>query len=155
MMTMVIDGVATVREVRPHLVGKKLVGRFPGPVVKPVLVKPVRTLHFLQENNVHVQRAQALTRLVQHHALVEVRQTFVDIVGCDTQFHGITANRVANEHRSETAPASVPGIKRTTKGGITNRLSPQSPEGAGVNAKYRLNLKNRRNALMACGPHAA
>jgi hypothetical protein len=84
-----------------------------------------------------------------------VRQTFVDIVGCNTQFHGITANRVANKHRLEAAPASLPGIKRTTKGGITNRLFPQSPAGAGVNVKYRLILKNRRNALMGCGPHAA
>ena len=49
-----------------------------------LLVGPV---HLLQEDDVDVEGTQALARLVQHHALVEVRQALVDVVGGDAKLH--------------------------------------------------------------------
>jgi hypothetical protein len=43
----------------------------------------VQALHFLQEDDVGRQLAQALAQLVHHHAAVELRKALVDVPGGD------------------------------------------------------------------------
>jgi len=86
-MAVVVDGVAAVGDVAPHLVGEEFVLRLVGPVIEARGVAAVLTLHLLQENDVRVEQAQVVAQLVDHHAAVELREALVDVVGGDVQIH--------------------------------------------------------------------
>ena len=72
MMAVVVDRVAPV-DVLPILArqeGLLRVDRAAGEAQREALVQP---LHFLQEHEVRVERAQAVAQLVDHQAPVELR----------------------------------------------------------------------------------
>jgi len=82
-VAVVVHGVAPVGVVAPDLVGEKLVLRLLGPVGEARGVAAVLPLHFLQEDDVGVERAQMVAQLVHHHSAVEVGKALVDVVGGD------------------------------------------------------------------------
>ncbi len=82
-VAVVVDGVAPVGEVRPHLVGEKFVLRLVGPVLETRGVAAVLPLHFLEEDDVRAEELQMIAQLVDHHAAVELRKALVDVVGGD------------------------------------------------------------------------
>src|SRR6478672_6471119 len=79
-----VDGVAPVRDLVPELAGDELVLRASWPVAIAIRVTVVRVQHFLQEQDVRSQAAQALAQLVDHEA-PPVRKTLVDVVRCDSE----------------------------------------------------------------------
>src|SRR6185369_16124606 len=83
--------------------GEKFVLRFHWPGGEALRVAPVVALHFLQENDVRLERAQALAQLVDHHAPVERRQALVDVERDYTQFRG---HRRSNRKRFSKRSAS-------------------------------------------------
>ena len=89
-MPFVVNRIHAVSMVRPEFVGKKLVLRT-GRIIGMALHMPgVLALHFLQEQDVGIQFAQPFAQLVQHHAAIELRETFMDIVGGDLESgHGM------------------------------------------------------------------
>src|SRR6267142_1118817 len=86
-MAVRVDGVAPVGEVGPHLLREKFVLGLGRPVLEAHRVAAVLSLHLLQENDVGAERAQALAQLVDHQAAIKLRETLVDVVGRDVQFH--------------------------------------------------------------------
>src|SRR5262249_1523130 len=50
-------------------------------------VAAMLALDFLQEHDVRAERAQVVAQLVDHQATVELRETFVDVVGGDVELH--------------------------------------------------------------------
>jgi hypothetical protein len=85
MMTVIVDSVAAVREIRPDGVGQKLVLRFRGPFEVFFGVALVSAEHLLQKNDIGTERAQSIAQLVDHHAAVEERKTLVDVICDDVQ----------------------------------------------------------------------
>jgi len=80
-MAVLVDAIAPVG-VLPALLGEELVLRGAWPALEAQREAVVDRLHFLQEDEVGVELAQALAQLVDHHAAVERRQALVD-VECD------------------------------------------------------------------------
>ena len=78
MVTVIVDGVAAVHML-PVLAGKKLVLRFGRAGGKAQRVAMIESLHFLQEHDIRIERAQPVAQLVDHHPAVEMRQALVDI----------------------------------------------------------------------------
>ena len=55
------------------------------PVAMTCGMLQMQPLHFLQEDQVRPEFAQAFAQFVHHHAPVELRKTLVNIVGGDVQ----------------------------------------------------------------------
>jgi hypothetical protein len=94
-MAMVVDRVHTVSMVCPELVGQELVLRHRGVIGMALGMTQVFALHFLQKYDIRIQLAQTLAQLMDHKALVELREAFVDVVGGDLESGhvGILPNR--------------------------------------------------------------
>ena len=84
MVAVVVDRVAAV-DVLPLVAGEELVLRLDGCAGEAHGEALVQALHFLQEDHVRVERAQAVAQVVDHHAPVEVRQPLVDVERDDAQ----------------------------------------------------------------------
>ena len=84
-MAVVIDHVAAVGVVFPDILGKEFVLRFGGPVLVALGMAFMAPLHFLQEHDIGIERAQTVAQLVHHHAAVELREALVDVPGGDGQ----------------------------------------------------------------------
>ena len=67
-MAVVVDHVAAVGGVLPDVLGEEFVLRLLRPVLVALGVAVVQALHFLQEDDVGVELAQAIAQLVHHHA---------------------------------------------------------------------------------------
>src|SRR2546427_46354 len=83
-MAVIVDRVAAI-DVLPPIAGKEGVlwlDRRTGEAHRKALVQP---LHLLQEDDVGIERLQALAQVVDHHAPVEMRQALVDVEGEDLQ----------------------------------------------------------------------
>src|SRR5579871_3377157 len=68
----------------------------------------VHSLHFLQEDHVGGEGAQALAQLVDHHAAVEMRQALVDVERHDAQAaHALHQRPALPARRSISATIAV------------------------------------------------
>jgi hypothetical protein len=72
----------------PDRVGDELVLRLDRPVDVPRRVPAVDAHDFLQQQDVGGETMQPLPQLVDHHAAIELREAFVDVVGGDGKAHG-------------------------------------------------------------------
>ena len=82
-VAMVIHHVVAVGMIGPDPFSEKFVLRLHRPVNMLRRVPQVLALHLLQENDVSIQRTQALAQFMHHHAAVELRETLVDVPGGD------------------------------------------------------------------------
>ncbi len=87
-VAMLIYRITAIGKVRPYLISEELVLRRCRPVGQAQGVVRMFSLHFLQENDIGVEGAQVAAKLMHHHAPVEVRKTFVNVVSGDAQLHG-------------------------------------------------------------------
>ena len=81
MMAVVVDHVAAIGGVVPHLVGEEFVLGLGRPVVVILGMTEMQPLDLLEEDDVRIEAAQPLAQLVHHHAPVELREALVDIEG--------------------------------------------------------------------------
>lgn len=88
------DGVAVVAVVvddvfaigrAPDVTGQEFVLGIAGPVFVILGVFEVKSLYFLQKDNVGGEPIQLLFQLMNHHPPIELREPFVDVVGRDVQ----------------------------------------------------------------------
>ncbi len=80
-VTVVIDDIAAISCRLPNVFGQKIVLRGLRPVLVPFGVPEMQALHFLQKNNIRPQYAQTLAQIMHSHVPIELRKTFVNIVG--------------------------------------------------------------------------
>src|SRR5688572_30352564 len=100
---MIVDRVAAVHML-PVGSGEKFVlrvDRTTGEAQREALVQP---LYLLQENEIGVERAQAVAQLVDHEPTVELRQPFVDVERDDAQ--AVLFHRSSSKRRSITSASS-------------------------------------------------
>ena len=84
-MSFIVHRIFSICEIRPDRVGQKLILRIAGPVLEARCVPLVLADHFLQKDDIRIERAQTVAQLMDHHPPVEMRETFVNIVGCNMQ----------------------------------------------------------------------
>ena len=87
-MAVVRHRVLAVGDFVPDGVGDELVLRLDRPVDVPRRVPAVDAHDFLQQQDVGGEAVQPLAQLVDHHAAIELREAFVDVVGRDGEAHG-------------------------------------------------------------------
>ena len=87
-VAMLIHRVTAIGKVRPHLIGEELILRRCRPVGQTQGMLRIFSLHFLQENNIGVNTAQVAAKFMHHHAPVEVRKPFVNVIRGNAQLHG-------------------------------------------------------------------
>ena len=115
MVPLPINSVAAVGDLPPYGIGDELVLRLAGPVVIAAGVAIVGALHLLQEQDVGGHAVQLLLQLVDDHAPGEVRETLVDVVSRDGEFHRratgrkiVTAAMLAGKAGDDAFPSPLP-----------------------------------------------
>ena len=83
MMTEIVHGILTVYTIGPLLIGKKFVLRRMGPMLPALGMAGMTALHFLQKNDVGIQSAQPRSQIMDHHALIKMRESFMYIIAGD------------------------------------------------------------------------
>ena len=111
MVPVVVDDVASVGCGLPYIFGEKVLLRLFRPVVYPAGMAVMHALNFLQEDDVRPQSTQLLAQFMHHHVLVELRESFVDVVGNNVElcaFHGAhdTASILSSASLASTASCS-------------------------------------------------
>ena len=81
MMPRLVDTVFTVSGMRPTPVRDEFMLSAIRIIREILPVRVVRTLHFLQKNDIRIQLAQSLAQLVQNHPLIKMGKTLVNIIG--------------------------------------------------------------------------
>lgn len=69
----------------PSAMGEEFMLRLNGPVGMAGGVPQMQTLNFLQKGDVGIELVQPLAQFVDHHAAIELREAFVNIVSADAQ----------------------------------------------------------------------
>ena len=83
MVAVVVDHIAAIGGILPGFLGQKFVLGDARPVVMIARVTEMQTLHFLEKYDVRIQFTQTLTQFVDHHLAIELRKSFMDVVGGD------------------------------------------------------------------------
>ena len=84
-VAVVVDGVAAVGRLLPHIAGQELVLGLARPVGVALGMAQVHALDLLQEHHVGPQQAQPVAQVVDGEPPVELGEALVDVVGADAQ----------------------------------------------------------------------
>ena len=101
MMAMIVQSVLAITGM-PDGVSQKLVLRLLRPVVVLERVLLVQSLYFLQKDQVRVQVPQAVPQIMHRQTAIELRESFVDIVGNQRQRvgHNVPIDRKGRQETS-------------------------------------------------------
>jgi hypothetical protein len=146
-VAVVVDRVAAVGGLLPHVAGEELVLGLAGPVGVALGVAQVQALDFLQEHHVGPQQAQPVAQVVDGEPPVELGEALVDVVGADAQGgHGGSFFYVRHSARFGTG-----GDRLKLRGGIPvcRRWRMQGRPGGGSHHPARSRWRQARRALGA------